>query len=460
MTEAVERNTNEASYPKPAYAWFVVVLMMFFYVLSFMDRQIIAVLIDPIKADLDLSDVQISLIGGVSFGLFYSIVGIFIGRLADSMNRPLLIAMGVFVWSLTTALCGLAGKFWQLLILRMGVGLGEAALLPSTLSLLTDYFSPKRIATPTSVFLLGAPIGIGLSFAVGGYLYDVAQGVVAADGWAEVAFIGGSAALKLVLIFLGVVGMVMTFGMLAVREPRSANAAAVQKQKERSLKASEAASLPEARAYAGKNWLPITSLYVCMALVSLAAYAQGFWDITFLARTYDHDPSAVTFKYGMVQMFAGLGGMVTGGIVADRLSKKGMQGASVIMVIIGCAIATPFSFLYPMMGSANAALGLMILAIFGSNMAFACAASAMQRMFPVAMLGLAAGIYYFLSNSVGLLIGPTLVAVLTDYVLGDPDKVAYSLSTVGGVARLLAFITILVGYKSYPDLLREREKDD
>ena len=451
-------NNNEVkAFPKPTYAWYVVVLMMFFYVLSFMDRQIIAVLIDPIKADLDLSDVQISLIGGVSFGLFYSLVGIFIGRLADSMNRPLLIALGVFIWSLTTALSGLASKFWQLLILRMGVGLGEAALLPSTLSLLTDYFPPKRLATPTSVFLLGAPIGIGLSFAAGGFLFDVAQGIVAADGWQDVAFIGGSAAWKLVLIFLGVVGMIMTFGMLTVREPRAKSVVAAKKQQEHSLKASEAASLSDVKVYARKNRLAIGSLYVCMALVSLAAYAQGFWDIAFLSRSYDRDPSSVTFMYGMVQMFAGLAGMLTGGIVADRLSRRGIQGASVIMVLIGCAISTPFSFLYPLMGTASSALLLMIFAIFGSNMAFACAASAMQRMFPVAMLGLAAGVYYFLSNSVGLLIGPTLIASLTDYVFEDPGKVGYSLSAVGGTARLLAFIIILAGYKAYRDLLRERE---
>jgi MFS family permease len=100
----------------------------------------------------------------------------------------------------------------------------------------------------------------------------------------------------------------------------------------------------------------------------------------------------------------------------------------------------------------------MVFAIFGSNMAFACAASAMQRMFPVAMLGLAAGIYYFLSNSVGLLIGPTLVASLTDYVFADSDKVGYSLSAVGGTARLLAFIVMLAGFKAYRDLLREREQ--
>jgi MFS family permease len=232
---------------------------------------------------------------------------------------------------------------------------------------------------------------------------------------------------------------------------------AAKKQQEHSLKASEAASMSDVNAYARKNSLAIGSLYVCMALVSLAAYAQGFWDIAFLSRSYDRDPSSVTFMYGMVQMFAGLAGMLTGGIVADRLSRRGIQGASVIMVLIGCAISTPFSFLYPLMGTASSALLLMIFAIFGSNMAFACAASAMQRMFPVAMLGLAAGVYYFLSNSVGLLIGPTLIASLTDYVFEDPGKVGYSLSAVGGTARLLAFIIILAGYKAYRDLLRERE---
>ena len=457
MTTDGENNKNVATYPKPAYAWYVVVLLMFFYVLSFMDRQIIAVLIDPIKADMNLSDVQISLIGGVSFGLFYSLVGIFIGRLADSMNRPLLIAVGVFIWSLTTAISGLAGKFWQLLFLRMGVGLGEAALLPSTLSLLTDYFPPKRLATPTSVFLLGAPIGIGLSFAAGGMLFDVAQDIVAVDGWNDVAVVGGSAAWKLVLIFLGMIGMIMTLGLLTVREPRSKSSAAVEKQAERSLKASEAADLSDVKIYARKHWAAIASLYVCMALVSLAAYSQAFWDIAFLSRSYGRDPSTVTFMYGMVQLFAGLTGMLTGGIIADRLSKRGIQGSSVIMVIVGCAISVPFSFMYPLMGSVSSALWLMVFAIFGSNMAFACAASAMQKMFPLAMLGLAAGVYFFLSNSVGLLIGPTLVAALTDYVLGDPNKVGISLSAVGGTARLLAFIIILTGYKAYCDLLRERE---
>ena len=453
--------TNETAsskdYPKPAYAWYVVVLMMFFYVLSFMDRQIIAVLLDPIKDDLALTDVQISLIGGVSFGLFYSVVGIFMGRLADSMNRPVLIAAGVFIWSLTTALCGLASKFWQLLVLRMGVGLGEAALLPSTLSLLKDYFPPHRIATPTSVFLFGAPIGIGLAFAAGGFMYTVAQGIVAADGWEDVFFVGGSAAWKLVLLFLGVVGMIMTLGMATVREPRTTSAAAQQLQADRSLKAAEAAAMPEVKAYAARHWLPIMSLYVGMALISMAAYAQGFWDVTYLIRTFGGDRGNVAFMYGMVQMFAGMAGMFLGGFTADKLTARGVEGSSFKLVILGSAIATPFAFAYALVDAEQLSLWLMVGTIFGTNICFACAASAMQRMYPVAMLGLAAGIYFFMSNAVGLMVGPTVVAAITDYGFGDPQKVGYSLSIVGGASRLLAFLVFIVGLASYVKLLRERE---
>jgi MFS family permease len=448
---------NTAKYPKPAYAWYVTVLMMFFYMLSFMDRQIIAVMIEPIKADLSLSDVQISLLGGISFVLFYSTAGVFVGRLADSVNRPKLIAIGVFIWSLTTAVSGLVGKFWQLLILRMGVGLGESALLPSTLSLLSGYFPPHRLATPTSVFLLGAPIGIGLSFAIGGLLYSVAVDVTSAPGWQDVIFIGGSAAWKMVLLFLGVVGMLMTLLLSTVREPRNQNKVAAEKNIGSTVTLAKAATSAEVKEYAKGNWKAIGALYLGMALISLAAYSQAFWDITFLTRTYGWDASTGSFWYGMVQLFAGLSGMLFGGIVADKLTKRGVSGASIVMVIIGAGLAAPFSFMYPLMGSASSALLLMVLAIFGSNMCFACAASALQRMFPATMLGLAAGIYFFISNAVGIGIGPTLVAALTDYTFEDPNMIRYSLSFVGGISRAIAFVLFFVGLKYYRDLMTRRE---
>ena len=194
-----------------------------------------------------------------------------------------------------------------------------------------------------------------------------------------------------------------------------------------------------------------------MAFISLASYSQAFWDITFLTRTYGWDATTGSFWYGMVQMFAGLSGMLGGGIAADMLSKRGVRGASVIIVTIGAGLAVPFSFIYPLAGSASTALWLMVPAIFGNNMAFACAASALQRLFPAAMLGLAAGVYFFLSNAIGIGIGPTVVAAFTDYVFEDPNMIRYSLASVGGVSRGLAFVAFLAGLKYYRELMARRE---
>lgn len=457
MTDTESARDTADRYPRPAYAWYVTILLMPFYVLSFMDRIIIAVLIEPIKADLALTDVQISLLGGLSFAVFYSIVGIFIGRLADSMNRPLLIAIGVFLWSLTTALCGFVGRFWQLLLLRMGVGLGESALLPSTISLLADYFPPRRVATPTSVFLFGAPIGIGLSFAIGGYLLSTAQDITGRPSWGTVPIVGGMAAWQLVLFFLGTVGMAMTVVLATVREPRNGIRESNGGQSSAARRAAPA-QLHDVADYAKRNAIAIWTLYFGMALISLAAYAQGIWDYTFLSRTYGIQPTEIGLRYGMVQMGGGLSGMFLAGLISDRLSARGIEAASLRMVVIGCAISAPFSFLYPLADSPTHSLWLMFVAIFGSNMGFACAASAIQRMFPGSMLGLAAGIYYFISNAIGMGVGPTAVAALTDYLYQDPGMIRYSLMWVGGTSRALAFALILAGFPAYLRLLRQRSR--
>lgn len=455
--ESESPTENTENYPKPGYAWYVVVLTMLMYVLSFMDRQIIAVLIEPIKADLGLSDVQVSLIGGIAFVLFYATAGVFVGRLADSVNRPLLIGTGVFIWSLTTALCGFASKFWHILTLRMGVGLGESALLPSTLSLLSNYFPPKRLATPTSVFMLGAPIGIGLSFIGGGYLYRMAIEIMSDPASQDYFLIGGMPPWRLVLLILGVFGILMSVLMFTVREPRTKNKGTTP-QKTLLAKPAQAASFAQVKTYSMVNWKAIGGLFFGMSFISLASYSQGFWDITFLSRTYDWDPAKGSIWYGMTQLCAGLTGAFLGGVVADRLAKKGHSGSSVIMVIFGAGIAIPFSMMYPLMPSANLALATMSIAILGNTMAFACTASAMQRLFPTSMLGFAAGIYFFISNLVGIGIGPTAVAVFTEYLFQDEEMIRYSLVIVGAGARIIAFLLILGGFRHYERLVAKLEQ--
>ena len=158
---------DETPYPKPACAWYVLGLLTLVYVFSFLDRTILSLLVGPLRRDLHITDTQVSLLMGFSFALFYTFFGLPIGRMADSYSRRKLIAGGIATWSLFSAGCGLARNFGQMLLLRMGVGVGEASLSPSAYSLLTDYFPPRRRALAMSIYSMGIYIGTWRSFIIG-----------------------------------------------------------------------------------------------------------------------------------------------------------------------------------------------------------------------------------------------------------------------------------------------------
>src|SRR3989338_6264000 len=139
---------SEPGYPNPAYAWYVVVILFLAYTLAYIDRQVIALLVEPIKRDLQINDTQISLLQGFAFVIFYTITGIPLGRLADRKNRRLIIAAGIFLWSIMTAVCGLARNFWSLFAARVGVGIGEACLSPAAYSMIADLFPKAKRGVP------------------------------------------------------------------------------------------------------------------------------------------------------------------------------------------------------------------------------------------------------------------------------------------------------------------------
>jgi len=148
--------------------WYLVVTLLIFYIFSFIDRQIISLLVEPIKRDLQVSDTQIGLLQGFAFAIFYTFFGIPIGRLADRINRKKIIAVGVVIWSLMAALCGLARNFTQLFLARIGVGVGEAALSPAAYSMITDAFPRQKLGRAFSFYNMGIPIGSGIALLVGG----------------------------------------------------------------------------------------------------------------------------------------------------------------------------------------------------------------------------------------------------------------------------------------------------
>ena len=169
-TESVGRPPAPETYPPSGYAWYVVGVLTLAYIFSFIDRQILSLMAIPIQQDLGIGDKQMSLLMGASFAVFYTLFGIPLGRLADTRSRRAIISVGIAVWSVMTAGCGLAKTFWQLAIMRMGVGVGEASLSPSAYSLISDYFRPERRSTAMSVYSMGIYIGSGLAFILGGFI--------------------------------------------------------------------------------------------------------------------------------------------------------------------------------------------------------------------------------------------------------------------------------------------------
>ena len=208
-------HNNNNGYPSNLAAWTTVAILMVAYVLSFIDRQILNLLVGPIRRDLAISDTEMSLLMGLSFALFYTLCGIPLGRMADNRSRCGLILFGVLVWSAMTAACGLARSYWQFLTFRVGVGVGEAALSPAAYSLIADSFPRERRATAISVYSMGIYLGSGLAFLLGGLVIKFAS----AQGDVHLPLFGEVRPWQLIFLILGAAGVLFCLLLLAIREP-------------------------------------------------------------------------------------------------------------------------------------------------------------------------------------------------------------------------------------------------
>ena len=303
----------EAPYPPAGYAWYVVAVLMVVYVFSFIDRQILSLLVGPIRRDLAISDTQMSLLMGFSFALFYTFFGLPLGRLADSRSRRGLIAAGVFTWSLMTAGCGLARQYWHFLVLRLGVGVGEAALSPSAYSMIADYFPPRKLATALSVYAIGIYIGSGLAFLLGG----VVVGLVSEQGTWTVPIIGAIRPWQVVFLAVGLPGVLLTLLMGTVREPIRARPAQGDARR-----ATRAVPIREVWAHIRRNGRTFFCHNLGYSLLAFAGYGGAAWIPTFLQRTHGVSARDAGIWFGVIVMICGTLGIVCGGRIADWLLAR------------------------------------------------------------------------------------------------------------------------------------------
>lgn len=424
----------EPPYPRAAYAWYVVAVLTLVYVFSFIDRQILNLMVGPIRRDLRITDTQMSLLMGFSFAVFYTFFGIPLGRMADSRSRRSIIAAGFAAWSLFTAACGLTRNFGQMLLMRMGVGVGEAALSPAAYSLMTDYFPPNRRATALSVYGMGIYIGSGLAFLMGGAVVGMASHQ---DQW-MLPLIGATRPWQVIFFAVGLPGALLALLMYTVQEPLR-----------RGVGATKRVPLREVAAYVRENRATFLCHNIGISLLAFSSYGSSAWIPTFFIRAHGWPAAKTGVIYGAIVSVFGALGIAAGGWYADRLASRGFRDANFRVALIVALAWIPTGVGYLIAPNANVAMALLAPTIFLVAAPFGIAPAAITQIMPNQMRGQAAAVYLFVNNLIGLGLGPTAVAIVTDYVFRDDNMVGWSLLIVTTTAHLISGALWWVGLKHY-----------
>ena len=431
-------------YPNQTYAWYVVGVLVLAYTFSFIDRQILSLLVGPMKRDLAITDTQMSLLQGMAFAIFYTLMGLPIGRMVDRSHRVRIISIGVFVWSLMTSLCGVAKAYWQLFIFRMGVGVGEAALTPSAYSMIADYFPPKRLGFALGVYGMGVYIGAGLALVIGAEVI----GLVSNGGDFVLPIVGEVYAWQVVFFAVGLPGILIALWTLSLKEPvrrghmrKEIGADGTEKQVD--------VPIGEVIGYFKDNWRTLLPLSLCYALCAMMAYGVAAWIPSFFVRTYDWSYVEAGRWYGWIIVVFGTAGVVAGGWLADKLTDRGIRNGRMLVCAVTGLAAMPFTLAYPLMSNPDWALVLLCPSTFFATFSTGAGPSAMQELMPNQMRGFASASLIFVVNLIGLGLGPTSIAVVTDYVYGDEMLLRYSLVWTPAVILSLAVVSGFLALKPY-----------
>jgi len=427
------------------YAWAVLVMLTAAYTVSFIDRQVLNLLIDPIKNDLGATDTQMSLLQGLAFIVAYIAFIPLFGRLADTRNRRNLVVFGVVTWSAFTILCGFATNLETLFFGRAGVGAAEAALGPAAWSLISDYFTKEKLPRAMSVFLMGPYLGGGLALIFGGLV--IGSATVLSQ---SIPALSNFHPWQLTFIFVGAPGIVLGLAMLIVREPPRQAAAGVVLDDRRFSLAEVAGFLWERRKF-------YLRFFAAMALVTVVLYALPAWMPSVLIRNYGANPGEVGLVFGALVLVMGSLGVLSGPLVGALIRKRGHKSSVIICVVIAAVALVPICALIPFAPTYATVMGVAALATFFYSFPQAMSASALQVATPNRMRGVVASIYTFILSGFGLGVAPTLVALLTDYVFHDPARVNQSLAIVCGISAALA---AWLGWGALPHFRKALEAEE
>ncbi len=414
---------NEPPWPPRAYSWYVVGILSAAYTVSFIDRQVLNLLVEPIRHDLQISDTQISLLQGFAFAIFYSLMGVPIARLADRGNRRNIIAAGIALWCLMTAACGLARNFLQLFLARIGVGVGEAALSPPAYSIIADYFPPERLAVATGVYALGIYAGAGIAMLVGGAVIEL----VSANEALVLPLFGALQPWQATFVVVGMPGLLVAGLMFTVREPARRDASSARAEGHVRISWRELWNFLKLRK-AGLLTLTIGFCFIGIVIIGILA-----WTPTLFIRIHGWSAADIGLAYGLVLLLFGTSGSVLGGLWADSSFRRGRRDAHVRTAMFAGLLALPFAFFMPLVEDARLALGLLVPTTFLLSAPVGLSAAAIQLITPNRMRAQVTALYLLVVAFVGTGFGPMAVALTTDFVFADDQRLGQSLAAVTAV---------------------------
>ena len=417
-------------------AWYALLTLLAAYILSFIDRNVMAVLIGPIREDFAISDFQYSLLHGFAFSMFYIFLGLPIARLADRGSRKWVITAGVFFWSLMTCLCGVARSFAALFLARVGVGVGEAALSPPAYSMLSDFFSEEMLPRAMAVYTLGITIGGGLAYIIGGSVYQY----FAESGAPVLPLVGELRPWQTTFIVVGAPGFLLVGFLSLMAEPARRGSPS---------EAESGYSLGVIGGHLRNHWQAYGSLIFGVSLLAVLGYGTMAWYPEYLVRIHGMERAAAGSAFGLIFIIAGSLGTLAGGYSAGPLAARGYSDASMRMILwIALAWLLP-AVLGPLATDGRFALWMAAPIVFFLNSYFALAIAALQRITPNRMRAQVSALMLFMTNLFGLALGPSAVAAITDFVFADDAALARSLTILPLVVCPLAAILLGWGLQYY-----------
>ena len=429
-------NSSTSNYPPRRAGYSAVVVMTLAQVFAFIDRQIPAMLVEPIKQDFSLNDSQIALLGGAAFSIFYAIMALPIGYAVDRYKRVNVLGTGIFVWSLMTTLAGLANSFGRLFGARIGVAVGEAVMAPVSVSLVSDYFPQNKQGKPMGIITAGVYIGIGATLIGGGYLIDYLTDI----GGITIPGIGYFKPWQATFLVVGIPGILISVAAFMLHEPRRLGLAQTPEKDSKSI---------NIFSHLIKNKSTLIPMFAGLIFMALIFYSFTFWAPSMMVRTHGLSLTEVGFGLGIITIISSILGTISSGAVVDYLRSKGRTDAPIRTAMFACIFAMPAICLAPLVENVVAAWTLIGIYLFFISSFAPIGLLAVSGVSSNEVKGQMAAVHAFLMMAFGLSLGPQITAFFTDFILQDESKLGLAVSLTGGLVLPIAAVCFWMSLKRY-----------